>query len=189
MRRRNRENALVLSDIGYGALLLTLAAAVWAVVTSAIGGWQRRPGLVASARNALLVTAGLSTFSAVLLLILLFTHGFEVRYVYEHVSTYLKPAYILAAFWAGLEGSQLLWLWLLAIFTGMLVWRRPTWDRELRPYESLVESTESGVNKASRAVANQVRTIARERITRHLGSINDEELEALDRALRIQLGL
>jgi mRNA interferase MazF len=62
-------------------------------------------------------------------------------------------------------------------------------DRELRLYESLVESTESGVSKASRAVANQVRTIARERITRLLGSINDEEQAALDRALRIQLGL
>jgi mRNA interferase MazF len=62
-------------------------------------------------------------------------------------------------------------------------------DRELRPYESLVESMESGVSKASRAVANQVRTISRERITRRLGSITDEEQEALNRALRIQLGL
>ena len=40
----------------------------------------------------------------------------------------------LAAFWAGLEGSQLLWLWLLAILVAVLVWRPPTWDRELRPY-------------------------------------------------------
>jgi cytochrome c-type biogenesis protein CcmF len=125
---------LVLSDIGYGALLLTLAAALWAAVASAIGAWRRRPELVASARNALLVTAGLSTLSAIVLLVLLFTHDFEVGYVYEHVSTYLKPAYVLAAFWAGLEGSQLLWLWMLAIFTGVLVLRRPTWDRELRPY-------------------------------------------------------
>jgi cytochrome c-type biogenesis protein CcmF len=138
MRRSNRENALVLSDIGYGALLLTLAAAMWAVVASAIGGWQRRRELLASARNALLVTAGLSTLSAALLLVLLFTRDFEVRYVYEHVSTYLKPAYVLAAFWGGLEGSQLLWLWMLAIFTGVLVWRRPTWDRDLRPYAMTV---------------------------------------------------
>ena len=110
-----------------------------------LGAWQRRPELVASARNALLVTAGLSTLSAVLLLILLFTHDFEVRYVYEHVSTYLKPAYVLAAFWAGLEGSQLLWLWMLAIFTGMLVWRRPTWDRELRPYAMAVLAFDPGL--------------------------------------------
>jgi len=125
---------LVLADIGYGVLLLTLAAAAWATVAAVFGAWKRRPELVASARSALLVTAGLSTLSAILLLILLFSHAFEVRYVYEHVATFLKPAYVLAAFWAGLEGSQLLWLWMLAVFTGMLVWRKPTWDRELRPW-------------------------------------------------------
>jgi cytochrome c-type biogenesis protein CcmF len=129
---------LLLADIGYGALLLTLAAALWAAVASMLGGRQRRPELVASARNALLATTVLSTLAAVLLLVLLFSHEFEVRYVYEHVSTYLKPAYVLAAFWAGLEGSQLLWLWLLALFTGILVLRRPTWDRELRPYAMAV---------------------------------------------------
>ena len=129
---------MLLSDIGYGALLLTLAAAVWAAIASFLGAQRRRPELVASARNALLVTAALSSVSAVLLLVLLLTHDFEVRYVYEHVSTYLKPAYVLAAFWAGLEGSQLLWLWMLTIFTAALVLRRSTWDKELRPYAMTV---------------------------------------------------
>jgi cytochrome c-type biogenesis protein CcmF len=69
-----------------------------------------------------------------LLLVLLFSHDFQVKYVYEHVSTYLEPAYVLAAFWAGLEGSQLLWLWMLSVFSALLVVRRPTWDKELRPY-------------------------------------------------------
>ncbi|MGD8794350.1 MAG: cytochrome c biogenesis protein CcsA, partial [Anaerolineae bacterium] len=125
---------MVLADIGYGTLWLILAAGLWATVTSVAGARQRRPELVSSARNALLVTASLSTLASVLLLVLLFRHEFAVRYVYEHVSTYLKPAYVLAAFWAGLEGSQLLWLWMLTIFTALLVLRRPKWDRELRPY-------------------------------------------------------
>jgi len=125
---------LLLSDIGYGTLVLTLAAGLWATIASLVGVRQRRPAMVASARNALLVTAALSTLSVILLLILLFTKNFQVRYVYEHVSTYLKPAYVLAAFWAGLEGSQLLWLWLLAILTVIVVLRPATWDRELRPY-------------------------------------------------------
>ena len=125
---------MILSDIGFGTLLLTLAAGLWAAVASVVGARQRRPEMVASARNALLVTAGLSTLSVVLLFILLFTKNFQVRYVYEHVSTYLKPAYVLAAFWAGLEGSQLLWLWMLALITAVVVWRSPTWDRELRPW-------------------------------------------------------
>ncbi len=129
---------MVLADIGYGALLLTLAAAMWATVSSLLGARGRRPELVASARNALFVTAGLSTLAALLLLILLINRNFEVAYVYEHVSTYLDPAYVLSAFWAGMEGSQLLWLWMLALFAALLVKGRPTWDRELRPYAMAV---------------------------------------------------
>jgi cytochrome c-type biogenesis protein CcmF len=125
---------MLLADIGYGAQLLILVAAVWAALASVVAIWRRRPELLRSARNALFMTALLSTLSALLLLALLFARDFQVRYVYDHVSTYLRPAYVLAAFWAGLEGSQLLWLWMLAVFTGLLVLRRPTWDRELRPY-------------------------------------------------------
>jgi cytochrome c-type biogenesis protein CcmF len=129
---------LVLSDIGYGALVLTLAVALWAAAASWLGASQRRPAMVASARNALFATAGLTTLSAGVFLVLLLSHNFQVRYVYEHVSTYLKVEYVLAAFWAGLEGSQLLWLWMLAIFTALLLLRRPTWDQELRPYAMVV---------------------------------------------------
>jgi len=125
---------LLLADVGYGALWLTLAVALWATVMAMQGGTQRRPEMIASARNALLVTAGLSTLAVALLLILLVTHNLGIRYVYEHTSTYLQPVYLLSAFWAGLEGSQLLWLWLLALLTMGLVLKRPGWDRELRPY-------------------------------------------------------
>ncbi|MBN1138675.1 MAG: heme lyase CcmF/NrfE family subunit [Anaerolineae bacterium] len=129
---------MILPEIGYGALLLALAAALWATIASILGAWQRRPELVTSARNALFVTAGLSTLAVIVLLALLLTKNFGVAYVNDHVSTYLRPAYVLAAFWAGMEGSQLLWLWLLAIFTALLVLRQPTWDRQLRPYAMAV---------------------------------------------------
>jgi cytochrome c-type biogenesis protein CcmF len=129
---------VILTEIGYGALLLALAAALWATIASILGARQQRPELVASARNALFVSAGLSTLAAIALLALLLTKNFGVAYVHDHVSTYLRPAYVLAAFWAGMEGSQLLWLWMLAIFTALLVLRRPTWDRQLRPYAMAV---------------------------------------------------
>ena len=62
-------------------------------------------------------------------------------------------------------------------------------ERDLRPYESRVASKESGVDKASRAVANQVRTIARGRIGEPIGRLTRREQGGLDRALSIQLGL
>jgi len=62
-------------------------------------------------------------------------------------------------------------------------------DRDLRPYESLVDSAESGLDRSSRSVANQLRTVSRHRIGRVLGRISPVEEEALDQALRIQLAL
>lgn len=61
--------------------------------------------------------------------------------------------------------------------------------RGLRPYESCIDTQSSGLTKPSRAVANQLRTIARHRITKHLGHLTPNELSDLDRALAVQLGL
>ena len=62
-------------------------------------------------------------------------------------------------------------------------------ERDLRPYESRVGSAASGLAERSRAVANQVRTVSRQRIGDIVGRITPDEQEALDQALRIQLAL
>ncbi len=62
-------------------------------------------------------------------------------------------------------------------------------ERPLRPYEAPVDPGESGLDRPSRLVANQIRTISRERIGEVIGRIRRTERAALDRALRIQLGL
>ena len=62
-------------------------------------------------------------------------------------------------------------------------------DRQLRPYEARVDRAASGLMKPSRAVANQVRTIARGRIAKRLGCLSEKEQAALDQALVVQLGL
>lgn len=60
--------------------------------------------------------------------------------------------------------------------------------RDLRPYECRVDSAASGLERPYRVVANQVRTVAKERIASVLGSIDATEQGSLDRALRVQLG-
>ena len=62
-------------------------------------------------------------------------------------------------------------------------------DRPLRPYEALVDSEASGLAKPSRAVANQIRTIARHRVTKLEGRLSNAEIDAVDRAIGIQLAL
>jgi mRNA-degrading endonuclease toxin of MazEF toxin-antitoxin module len=53
----------------------------------------------------------------------------------------------------------------------------------------LISTRESGVDRPSRLVANQIRTVSRTRISEILGQVSEEEQLALDRAIRIQLGL
>jgi mRNA interferase MazF len=62
-------------------------------------------------------------------------------------------------------------------------------DRALRPYESHIAATTSGLERPSRAVANQLRTVARHRVIERLGRLDAGELGALGRAVMIQLGL
>jgi mRNA interferase MazF len=62
-------------------------------------------------------------------------------------------------------------------------------ERKLRPYECPVSSDSSGLSKPSRAVANQMRTVARRRLGHQLGRLTSDELRNLDRAVTIQLGL
>lgn len=62
-------------------------------------------------------------------------------------------------------------------------------QRSLRPYESRVGSAESGLERPSRLVANQIRTISKQRIGRVIGRLEPGEQEELDAILKVQLGL
>jgi mRNA interferase MazF len=61
--------------------------------------------------------------------------------------------------------------------------------RPPRPYEAHIESDTSGLRKPSRAVANQIRTVAKHRLAKRLGALSAPELDAVERAIAIQLGL
>ncbi len=62
-------------------------------------------------------------------------------------------------------------------------------DRPLRPYEALIDSEACGLGKPSRVVANQIRTIAKHRVTKLVGRLTTAEIKAVDRAVEIQLAL
>jgi mRNA interferase MazF len=62
-------------------------------------------------------------------------------------------------------------------------------ERPLRPYEAHIDPEPSGLTKPSRAVANQIRTVATRRISQRLGRLSPTELDGVDRAVAIQLGL
>ena len=121
-------------DIGSTALLLALVFSVYTTAVAAIAARRREQAFLASARRGALVTAGLVSLAMLMLIILLLSRDYQVRYVYQHVSSSLRPIYTLAALWAGQEGSLLLWLWFLALFAAVLTRQRAAWSQDLEPY-------------------------------------------------------
>ena len=71
-----------------------------------------------------IVSAGFITAASLLLWILVFENDFSVEYVAAYSSTTLPTVYKISAFWAGQQGSFLLWLLIHAITGAVLTFRR-----------------------------------------------------------------
>jgi len=123
-----------MTTIGYGALVLALVISIYTAVASILGARHGSAKLAGGAQKGVVATAMLVTLASAILIYLLLTHDFQVKYVYRHVSTYQPAIYTLSAFWAGQEGSLLLWLWLLTIFSVLVARREEEWSLELKPY-------------------------------------------------------
>ena len=58
-----------------------------------------------------------------------------------------------------------------------------------RPFQVLLRAEESGLRVDSKAQAEQIRSVAVERIGRRVGAIRVDAVHALDEAIRLHLAL
>jgi cytochrome c-type biogenesis protein CcmF len=123
-----------MTEIGQAALLLALVFSGYTAVAAALAARGERLALLRSARRSMGATLGLVSLALVVLVVLLLSRDYQVRYVYQHVSSSLPTVYTFAALWAGQEGSLLLWLWFLSIFGVLVARQRVAWSRTLEPY-------------------------------------------------------
>ncbi len=95
--------------LGNLSLSLAFLAALFSAFFFLIGGKGNERFLEAAKRIYYLFFF-FTFFASAYLLYLFLTHHFEVEYVYNHSSLKLPWFYLLSGFWAGQEGSFLLWL-------------------------------------------------------------------------------
>ena len=115
-------------------LLIALAAAGWALLAGFAGAFGDRERSTRNAELAIVVAAVAITTSSGALIAALLTRDFGIEYVAQYTSRSLSVFYTLGAFWAGQAGSLLLWAWVLAICSAIVVAQRRTRDRELMPW-------------------------------------------------------
>jgi len=124
----------MIPEIGGGAALAALALAVWGAGASAAGARTGRVALVESAQHAALGVFVLVTACFALLTYAFLSFDFSVRYVATNTNLGTPFYYRITGVWGALEGSIILWTWMLTLYTLIVILRHRESARELYPW-------------------------------------------------------
>ena len=105
----------MIGTIGHLALLAAVAASAWAIVASLIGAACDRQDLARGATRGLQAAALLLSTALGALGWALLSGDYSLEYVARATSRSMSWPYRLGSLWSGMEGSLLLWSWLLAV--------------------------------------------------------------------------
>jgi len=106
-------------EIGMIATTLALLLAIAAAGFSLAGRVLVRPAYVTVARLALYVNFALVTLAIATIVHAFVTKDFSVAYVAQNSNSQLPLMYRLTALWGAHEGSLMLWLWYLVLFSAL----------------------------------------------------------------------
>ncbi len=121
-------------ELGRICLILSLATAGYCIAAALLGTRRQLPGLVQSARNAVLATSVLVLTAGASLMYLLATDRFEVRYVAENSRIGMPLIYKFSALWGGMAGSLLLWTMILCAYSTVVTIQNRNRHPVLMPY-------------------------------------------------------
>src|SRR5512138_2325324 len=114
--------------------LIALGLAVYGGIAAGVGGRTGRLALVESAQHAALGVFTLVTACFALLTYAFLTFDFSIRYVASNTNLGTPFYYRITGVWGALEGSIILWTWMLALYTLILIVRHREGARELYPW-------------------------------------------------------
>ncbi len=124
----------MIPELGYGAAIVALALALWGAVTAALGARTGRPALLLSAQHAAVGVFVLVTACFALLTYAFLTFDFSVRYVATNTNLGTPFYYRITGVWGALEGSIILWAWMLALYTVIVILRHRVSARAFYPW-------------------------------------------------------
>ncbi len=123
---------------GHACLIVAFVAALYGIAASLYGARAKRRDFVASGRRAVYAMAGATTVAFVLLEIAFVRSDFTYAVVASHSSTTTPLFYRLTAMWSSQEGSLLLWLFSLGLWSSLILFLTRHRLRVLAPYATAV---------------------------------------------------
>jgi cytochrome c-type biogenesis protein CcmF len=124
--------------VGRSLLYLGLVVALYGICASVYGARAGRQEWVDSGRRAVYALAGMMVIAFVILEAAFLRSDFSFNVVAEHSSTTTPTFYRLAAAWSSQEGSLLLWVFLLSLWSSLILFLTRHKLREVAPYATAV---------------------------------------------------
>ena len=128
------------ATIGHASVIAALLLAVWGIIAPVIGSRPGRERFYASTRAAIMGQFFLVTLASLSLIYGLVTTDFSIKYVAFNTTRATPIYYRVTGLWGALEGSLLLWEWILIIFSGLVAWIYKERHRELMPWVLMIFS-------------------------------------------------
>jgi cytochrome c-type biogenesis protein CcmF len=127
-----------MATVGRACLILALAVAVYGIAASLYGARRGRPEFVASGRRSVYAVAALCTGAFGILELAFLRSDFTFATVAGHSSTTTPLFYKASAAWSSQEGSLLLWVWLLSLWSSLVLFLTRRSLRRVAPYATAV---------------------------------------------------
>src|SRR5947199_9494662 len=124
--------------LGRACLILSLAACAYGIGAALYGARTGPREWAESCRRAVYVLAALLTVACGVLELAFLRSDFSYETVATHSSTTTPGFYKGAAVWSSQEGSLLLWAWLLALWSSLVLFGTRKRMRDVTPYASAV---------------------------------------------------
>jgi cytochrome c-type biogenesis protein CcmF len=123
-----------MSNFGTFSLILALCLSLYGLFASLLGAALKQHRIVRSAERAAIASCASILLALAALLYLLATSDFSVTHVVQSTNRDLPIFYKLAALWGAHDGSMLLWVFVTAVFSGIVVFQNRFRYRDMMPY-------------------------------------------------------
>src|SRR5947207_12109288 len=124
--------------LGRACLVLALAIAPLGAFASIYGARTRKRDWVAVGRRSVYALAAVLTIAFAVLEAAFLRSDFSFEVVATHSSVSTPLFYKAAAMWSSQEGSLLLWMWLLSLWSSLILFLTRRRLREVAPYATAV---------------------------------------------------
>src|SRR5262245_24393755 len=123
-----------MATLGTTTMLVAFIVCAYSAAAGIIGQRTGKQGLVESSLYASWAWTALMCFASCLMVYAFLSHDFRIKYVAHYSDTTMPLFYLLAAYWGGLDGSLLFWVWVMSMFSGVALFVNRRRHRDMLGY-------------------------------------------------------